>query len=273
MTLLHAARTHHRPDREALLDCSSLSSALVSLSSGLQVPQHLLQDLLLDIPPRKIHSRKSLKASPPDEALWAELQRKYPIRPWSQGTCWFHLGRTCAVGSYSRGLLPLGQVLPELWDLLESCTSPHVTLAQWQDFKANLGNHRLAWLYEQKVQDERQWGPHGMLFKEAAFQPERYGQQDFLEASETVMDICRCFQGTFGVDLLEGYRRATEPCVVQFWTPGTSKTAWVKAVYWVYGKLQGLEITPQHNLFWDARGCSVSGHQILHIEVLQPMKP
>ncbi|GGJ56991.1 hypothetical protein [Deinococcus roseus] len=269
MTLLHPARTGQQPEKEALLDCRDLPTALQSLSSGLQIPRAVLLDILQDIAPRQIHSRKSLQFAPPDEALWSELKRRYPIRPWSQGTCWHHLTRTADPAGYSRGLLPLGQVLPELWEVLERCARPHVNPRAWSTFQRTLGHHHLRWLHEQKMQDRTQWGPSGMLLREAAFQPGVYGNPDFLQAPETVLDLCRCFQGTYGVDVLATYRQITRPCVVKFWTPGTSKAAWVKAVYWVYGQVQGLEMTPAHNLHFDGRGAAISPAQVLQIEVLQ----
>ncbi|WP_034345184.1 hypothetical protein [Deinococcus misasensis] len=193
----------------------------------------------MDIPPKKIHSRKSLKVSPPDEALWSALQRKYPIRPWSQGTCWFHYTRTSNVQKYTRGLFPLGQVFPEIWQELEILALKFISRDAWQKFKGNFGHHRLAWLIEQKLDHPRRWGPHGTLLRAEEVNSGGVEWQEFWNGPEIVVDVCRCFQGAFGVDLLGSYLEVTQPCVVHFWTPGTSKATWVKAVHWVL-KLQHL---------------------------------
>lgn len=271
MTLLDRPPSLHQTTRarqKYLLDCSTLDSTLTTLSSGLQVPEDILQDLLLSQPPKKLHSRKNLQLGTADELLWSELKRQYPLRPDPVGTCWFHLTRIADPRVFRLGLFPLGQVLPTLWDTLRDCARPHVSSQEWARFREDLGNHRLRWLYDSKTTDQTQWGPHGMLILEAAFQPHLLGNPDYLDAPETVLDICRCFQGTFGIDLLNLYRQNTQPCIVKFRTSGTPPAAWNRALYYCYRHLHQLDAPAQSNLCFDARGKGISARDILHVEVL-----
>ncbi|GEM47287.1 hypothetical protein [Deinococcus cellulosilyticus] len=271
MTLLERSQSLHAPTgtrTRYLLDCTTLDSTFTTLSSGLQVPEAILQDLLLSLPPRKLHSRKNMQLGPADDVLWREMKRLYPLRPEGVGTCWFHLTRVRDPRVFRLGLLNFQKALPGMWDTLWECARPYISLQDWVRFRENLGNHRLRWLYDSKLADPTQWGPHGMLIQEAAFQAHLLGNQDYLDAPETVLDICRCFHGTFGMDLLTLYRQNTHPCIVKFRTRGTPQAAWNRALYYCYRHLHQLETPAQSNLCFDGQGTGIAARDIVHVEVL-----
>lgn len=139
---------------------------------------------------------------------------------WSK-TCWFHLTRTTPTNQFENGLLPLGENLDYLWDLLFFLQKGFISKSEWSDFRNLLessSSFDSAFQYQLKYNDKIHWGPYGMLIREAAFHSKDIGNYDYLDVPEIIDDICNPFHEKYGYDLLGVFKDATVPCIVKFET-------------------------------------------------------
>ena len=197
-----------------ILDCESETRALESIGEILNRPQRFLSQFLLSARfPHGVHRRESLWP-----LIEAECGSSYRQR--YTACCWFHGTRVPADCSFNEGLLPLVEIIGNLWSFLYSLVSATVAFEDWCRFRKSVESHHeshSALLYRLKMANPQHHGPHAFLVKDVFFSPRELGHQDYFTIPEIVEDICTCYEESFGYPALRGlFIQATRPCVVKF---------------------------------------------------------
>ena len=112
----------------------------------------------------------------------------------------------------SSGILPLAQAEPELWRRLGELAAAWVDAAWWQQFKKNIGHegNPADGNYVGRRCGHVAWGdgPYAFLIREVIGESTDTPYH-YVQASETVTDICASFQARTGKDLLASFSDAT----------------------------------------------------------------
>lgn len=194
------------------------------------------------------------------------------IRTKSFGqTCWFHLTRTYPENNFKEGILPLGEVVDQLWDFLFRLGG-NITKKEWLNFRKYIETecrHNSADHYRHKVGSARTgWGPFGILVKEIAFCAKDLHNSDQLKIPEIVEDICRCYPSKYGVDLKARFRDKTKPCIVKFYDNNTSLEYLRRALLYLYYKYHSLKFEHLCYTCFDGKGKKIAPEQILRVDFL-----
>lgn len=129
------------------------------------------------------------------------------------GISWFHLTRTSEGTRFSEGILPLGEALPKIWEMLASILKTKKKKQRLRELRTNgVPNFQ----FNLKVPQKLLHGPYAMLVRESAFKAVEIGNHDYLELPEIVEDICWGYQETFKESIQEEIRAALRPCIVKF---------------------------------------------------------
>jgi len=244
-----------------ILDCESVTSTYKSIEQILRIDESRLQRLFESI---------DIDTSCGEECLRA-VMKATGGEPRYDRTCWFHLTRTTPGNKFEQGLLPLGESIDLIWELLRSLAIPNVSKACWDAFRRDLEGascepHHYALLYEMKTTDKDHWGPFGMLIRDHAFEPIDLGNYDYLDVPEIVRDICICFSERSRFNLLQAFIDKTQPCIVKFFQDSAERNDLAAALYYLYNQFRGLGL----GMSWacDAEG-RVNPEQILSVDFLR----
>ncbi|WP_143073697.1 hypothetical protein [Actinokineospora terrae] len=247
------------------LDCHDPQSAVRSLSTAFRVEDH---ELLLAIKSCRV---RDYDAPYLEERILAKILKDLGVRgtPQFAGTYFFHGTRTFDSGGFSvRGVLPLTDVLDELWTSLHSLIGHIVTRSEWEAHRRAIetttaGGHG-GWQYRLKTRDPGiHAGPYAHLIRELHLtpSPERH---DYLAVPEIVQDIAR----TCDFNLIERYTEATTPCVVKFRTSANEEHAYQAAFWYVYAHIHG-DAPPQSILYaYSGQNKPVQPHDVLSVELI-----
>ncbi|TQR19714.1 hypothetical protein [Psychrobacillus vulpis] len=195
---------------------------------------------------------------------------KYSSFEWDK-TCWFHLTRTIPSTQFEDGLLPFGENLDYIWDLLFSLQNGFISKGEWSDFRQLLESNSSidsAFLYRHKLKYKDLWGPYAMLIREAAFHFEDLGNHNYLGVPEIIRDICNPFQEKYDFNLLEAYKNATAPCIVKFESPFSEVLDLGTVVNFLYHKHNNLKLYDGCNSTFDGKGELIPSSSIIKIEYL-----
>ncbi len=132
-----------------------------------------------------------------------------------------------------RGLLPLDEVLDEIWRTLHQLVAEDLDASEWKEFREWLesdGGAHDGSLYRLKTGAAVHFGPHGVFAKAVLLSPPPPAH-DYLGGPEIVEDISRAFEARYSVDLLSRFLENTAPCVVTF-VDGTVEPAAANSVFW-----------------------------------------
>lgn len=186
-------------------------------------------------------------------------------------TNWFHLTRTIRANQFEKGILPLGESLDYLWDLLFSLQNGYLSLSEWNQFRYFLEStsYSDAFQYQLKYKDEFHWGPYAMLIRKVAFYPKEIGNHDYLNVPEIIDDICYPFNEKYGFDLLSRFKEATVPCIVKFETNNSDEQHMGIVVNYLYHRHHNLELSFHCNTTFDGMGKAIPRESILGFEFIE----
>lgn len=244
---------------ERVLDCGSVEKTYHSLEIIFGVPRSRLQEFLQE--------DFDEKAFGPDfvSALLDAATERFDCPRTFDLTVWFHLTRVPPETDFRSGLLPLHEAKDSIWNLLGSlATAKGVSPQEWQHFRTNnmTGGHH-ADLYYSRLENEQ--GPFALLVREVAFFSEANGNVDYLQGSETVVDICETFKEKFNIDLFQVFLGATRPCIVSFKVPRSAEHNLAIALSYLYSRERDTTNRLPHNCF-DGNGVGIPYNQIVGVE-------
>jgi hypothetical protein len=248
-----------------VLDCENVDSTYESLEQILGSNRSRLESVFKALDLDQFYRDNPRHPLPPEDLVSAEVRKSATLPGTYDRTCWFHLTRTITTNNFEQGILPLGERLEVIWDLLYSLARKHVSAEEWIEFRRDMGSHHHAGLYWMKVSDPMQWGPYALLIRDHAFKSEQIGNHDYFDAPEIVEDICICFSEKYGFDLLAAFKKLTKPCVVKFFD-GPRVDCIDTAIYHLYQNLWRNRCSMQCNTCYDAEGEPVPPERIIKIE-------
>jgi len=123
-------------------------------------------------------------------------------------------------------------------------------------------------LYRNRVEQNHDSGPFGLLIREVAIKPEEFESVDYLKAPESIEDISTSYHKMYSEDLLELFQENTRPCIVTFADIGQKPDALHKAIYYLYAK-KGNEDLIACNTCFDGEGRIIPPEQIVRVEYLR----
>lgn len=189
-----------------------------------------------------------------------------------EGAHYFHGTRVVDPQQFqSRGILPLDEVVEQIWRILYDLVQAEVSSEQWDEVRrlieSGAGGHD-GWLYRLKTGSRLHYGPHALLVREFLFMPQETGSHDYLACPEIVQDISRCFKSVHGIDLEERFCRAAVPCIVKFRRTDTCLEATRIALWYAFSKLREGRLTSNANGGFDGRGQPIPPDDVMGIEVI-----
>ncbi|PEA83803.1 hypothetical protein [Bacillus pseudomycoides] len=184
-------------------------------------------------------------------------------------TVWFHLTRTNS--DFKDGILPLGDIIENIWNDLYKLIEKEVSLEQWLEFRAKMettSRSNSADLYRLKINEKKHWGPYALLVREVAFLSSEIGNHDYLGIPEIIEDICREFNDQFNLQLEKRFKDNHSKCIVHFYTT-EGKEEWLGIVLnYLYHRFHDIEVDWDCNTCFDGRNMKVSPENILNVEFL-----
>lgn len=252
-----------------ILDCSSRTQALHTLSAGFGCPPEKLKKVLLSLDLESIYelNPRQLVDAPQylREYVCAELGEPGPFTR----ALWFHGTRTFAGNTFPAGLLALNQseslAMKMLLDLAPN-EMVRTHLKEW-DVPGGVPDE----MFQLRTGDKIHWGPFGHLVRELHFNASENGLHDYLWLPELVEDVCKAYQKKYGHDLKPYYLNVLHPCIVWFeadivYEKGVLETA----LSYAYTSVRDLPPDGNATFSIDCDGKSVSRSAISRIEFLQP---
>ena len=191
-------------------------------------------------------------------------------RGWEPAeTCWFHATRALTNATFgSQGILPVSQNADALWRMLRGVDPQPPADSAWDQFRSLVENEELGESSTKYMIKQKLPGPFAFLIREELDYFGETRSVNYFAASETIEDICLCYERAFGRDLLTPYRAATRPCVVKFVDPRPERVMGTVARY-IYAQEHG-EDAYSVNTCFDSRGVAIRPDQILDIEWMSP---
>lgn len=247
-----------------ILDCSSLETTMRSLEVALGVSEETACARLLGFDLEATLGTDM--AAEAHEVLLRQFPKRTQGWPFSN-VAWFHLTRVADLLGFCRGILPVSDVIDDIWVQLQKASQEAHPYLDWKKLRHWVeieSTGHWANLYRLKQSPEMQ-GPFGLLLREpvALLDP---GDNHYLRCPETVEDICIEISSFAGVDVIDAYRSATSPVVVKFLDSEARPDCVGAALQYAYCKLRGAEYSCTWNTCFDGKGVAVPPDQIETVE-------
>jgi hypothetical protein len=185
---------------------------------------------------------------------------------------YFHGTRTRDADSFrSRGLLPLGAALEEIWRELREIGADRLSETEFESLRTEIegnGGGDGGRLYRLKTPALLHHGPFGEYVREHFLHPHELSSHDYLRTPELVEDIAHAAHEVFNVDLLGTYTAATRPCIVAFDMPVDDDGPAVEAACWYLWAAARGERTRNACGGFDGRGVGVPLTAIRNVEIV-----
>jgi len=250
-----------------ILNCENLDRTLASLSSILHLKTETIIRDLLDTDLEKEYTEKTIDEEP-SKYLLTCFKKKRQISTEYDGTYWFHITRVKEGTLFKNGILPLGQMLPDIESFIEGLSRGIVP-------RENQSNHQTpqyADLFSLKTEDSLHWGPFAFLVRETALTKPDINY-DYLGKPEIVEDIIRSKYANIQNDLLESFEKNTVPCIVKFKSDDNRPKHLGTSLYYVYLRLKNMQLSTYSNTCYDGEGTPVDPDDICGIEFLYDYCP
>ncbi|BBT17353.1 hypothetical protein WP8S17C03_34020 [Metapseudomonas otitidis] len=250
----------------AVLDCETYGSTIESISQVYGVGVDSIEGFLKVIDLEAEYERSKIYHSC-DTYLKILFEQEFGApRVQLDTVAWFHLTRTVSASDFSQGILPLGQVLGRIWDMLDSLLDDPVQ-------KANLAAMRVGGVddfqYNLKSQDKFHHGPYAMLVREAAFNSGRIGNHDYLEVPEIIEDICSGYKKQFGHCIYRVIVSKLKKCIVKFESGKlVDDSLLAPALLYCWCKVRGEEFSSFANTCFDSEGVAIPKEKIVGVSFL-----
>jgi hypothetical protein len=160
------------------LDCTSEQTTYESLEKILGVGQAELRAFLTSLPDVEQLFDNAGDIDPDNYVhhLWVTAKNLKPLGYQQGETYFFHLTRTFDLSGatfFSQGIKSLAEQIDFIWSQLFELASKtnNFTLAEWNNFRRNMGTSHWAELYTMKTQKKHLGGPYGILIRDLAFTP------------------------------------------------------------------------------------------------------
>jgi hypothetical protein len=255
------------------LDCHDYHVALASLADAIGTTPSNLANALGEYDESRLESR--------DEDPWALMPRDVleefgadvdAVTGRFDGACYFHGTRALDPEAFKRrGILPLDQMVEELWATLRELAGEEITDQDWDSFRSSVetgaGGHDGS-LYRLKTGGRIHYGPFGLVVRETFLDPGSTGSHDYLGCPEIVQDVARCYASATGGGLERRFCDAAKPCIVKF-RSANCRPGDVKAALWyAFTKLRDGEITSSANYSFDGGGDPVPADDVVDVEII-----
>jgi hypothetical protein len=234
-----------------ILDCESADSIYESFRSLFGVGESTIKASFATTARKHLHFDSAT-----DDELILPLEDRIATEEPFDATYWFHLTRTIRSNTFAEGILPLGNVLDSLWDMLFGFLGNTFPLEKWSEFRQGMefsycedtrvGDYRL------KVHDPFYWGPYAYLIRERTIQ--EYGssrlETHYLYLPEVIENICVPFKNKFDIDLPQIFLENTSPCIVKFIARGSKIShllAALRYLYFVHNRSNDFVPNPIHS--------------------------
>ncbi|WKE04533.1 hypothetical protein [Enterobacter asburiae] len=250
-----------------ILDCSSRSQALHTLSAGFGCPPEKLKKVLLSLDLEHIYETDQSIIVDANQFLKdyvsAELGEPGPFRR----ALWFHGTRTFVDNTFPAGLLALNHSESLAMKMLLNHAPNDIVRKHLQEWVVPGGVPDE--MFQLRTGDKTHWGPYGHLVRELHFHARKNGLHDYLRLPELVEDVCNAYQEQYGHDLTPHYLRVLHPCIIWFQADIIyEKGALETALAYAYTSVRDLPPDTNATLGIDCEGKSVSRSAIARIEFL-----
>jgi hypothetical protein len=248
-----------------LLSCASNAVALDSLARVTGVGA---DDVLAAV--RSIEREDLNRDEHSGHALLRALERRLerPITGFSS-VHYFHGTRIRDPGQIrKRGLLPLGEIVDELWRELNVLLADQadIDLDQLRAEIENGGGGDGGRLYRMKTLGLMHHGPFGEYVREHFLRPSELSNHDYLRTPELIEDISNAASELIGVGLLDAFTAVTRPCIVTFEVPLNDDSAAAQACCWyVWAAVRGV-LTREACGGFDGQGVGVPPEAIRGVD-------
>ncbi len=249
-----------------ILDCESFESTLTSLSKLFSCKKNNLVFYLNKYNLDRIYQNENPLESP-DEYLYKKVVAKFGIPEKLSDVCWFHLTRTTLGNKFQDGILPLGDVLPKIWETLLEIFKKTKHYKKILKLKSNGVKD---FQYNLKSPDSFFWGPYAMLIREVAWRSKEMGSVDYFQMPEIIEDICNGYKEYYGEAIFNIISNSLKPCIIKFISNKRLDNNCIKAaIYYVYIKLKGNTMSMYSNTCFDGEGSAINSDNILKIEFVK----
>ncbi|MDA1786280.1 hypothetical protein PDL07_26885 [Bacillus cereus] len=256
-----------------ILDCTTESTMYESLESILGLSKQEIQKFFSDFK-SNFHLYENPDDNPKDKLLLEQIKKligKSDIN--YDRTVWFHGTRTN--NDFKDGILPLGDIIENIWDDLYKLVQKEISLEKWTEFRRHVENSldvAGAYHYNQKINSPKEWGPYGLLIREITFiPPEEFsdiGNHDYLKIPEIIEDICIEFEKQYNLQLEERFKNNSSRCIVHFYTFDTKETYIGSALLYLYLCFHDFKMENDCSISFDGKGVKVPSEHILSVELL-----
>ena len=247
------------------LDCSTADSTLESLAIILHLDRNVIQRRI-----RAFDVKTFLQQNPhyqiePRDVVFEKIagQNASPDPP--QTISWFHATRVPPETTFEDGLQPLNLNLDRIWRFIHNLSVSSITQEKWFDFQSltdDIGNPQ----YAMKTSDPMHWGPFAFLVRDVPLHAAEGNNHDYFDVPEIVEDICLSHPAPFGNELLDAFRSATCPCLVQFVSNIDRSDAIPAALFYLYCRSWDLGFPTAANTCFDAAGKTIPKSDIVNVE-------
>jgi hypothetical protein len=255
------------------LDCHDYEAALASLAEAIGTTPSKLATALGEYD----ESRLENSAEDPWELMPREMLEQFGVDVEAlagrfDGARYFHGTRAIDAEAFCRrGILPLDQMVEELWATLRELAGEEISDEDWDSVRrsveAGAGGHD-GFLYRLKTGGRIHFGPFGLVVRETFLDPASTGSHDYLGCPEIVQDIARCYASAYGGNLERRFCDAAKPCIVKFRStnrrPGDVKAA----LWYAFTKVRNGEITSSANYSFDGAGNPVPAEDVVDVEII-----
>lgn len=251
------------------LDCHDLATALSSLAEAIGTTPAELEQVLREYDESRFEdTTEDSWERMPHEVLERFSVDVETVALRFERAHYFHGTRAIDPEAFCRrGILPLDQVVEELWATLRGLAGDEISDEDWAAFRRSLesgaGGHS-GTLYRMKTGGRIHFGPFGLVVRETFVEPRAAGSHDYLGCPEIVQDVASCYAG----GLERRYCDAAKPCIVKFRSTQLRPGAIKAALWYAYTKLRDGEISPNSNYSFDGDGVAVPAEDILDVEIV-----
>ena len=250
-----------------ILDCETINSIYTSLEVITGVSAKEIKVFLTNLEIKNSNVDKS-------NFILEEFKIQYNPPLEYDLVYWFHLTRTFDPNEFKDGILPLGEAIDKIWDSLFTLVDGKITLDEWLNYRNNLENGNLGidiesnqgFQYRTKIIDKFHWGPYGFLIKDHVLR-DTHTSNHYFNHPEIILHICYPFKRLHGYDLLDMYKKNSNPGIVKFQSHLTDSEYLGDALFYLYNLIHEKEITPHSNNTIDNHGKKVPAEDIISIEL------